>query len=1178
MVLLERSREIGRLHAGVKGEACARLASWFFLLLSANALMAGSSGDSIGSPRSNASLVRSQADQVTTLIVGQPTTRQIQGGARQFFQMTVATGQYLRVTVRPTRIILQVTLFDPTGKQLVSTNFPSGGTGPIYVSEIAALSGDYKLEIRSTEDWAVPGAFEVSLDELRTANPEDARRVEAERWFASGLKESDARHHEAAIENYKKALAYWESIHDAHWEALTYYALGQTYYLLKNLVDSESFYAKVLELTLEADDWRIRAATLNDLGLNARMQGKNEIAIPKLNESLKSFEEHADRRGQASALGNLATVYLQMGDLSVARGFAERAVPLREVENFQSGTNSLRLTLGSIHDRLGDPYKALEYNIQALRAFQQLADAKQLDTPDRLASAFNSAAIVSAKLGQWDNASQYYEGALKVEKTSAGLRAAILNNRAEYYSSLGDLPNAAKSLDEAQALLQSVNAPDPDLQPSILWQRAQIHLATGKFDDAVSVLLQARALKQNRPKRAYVLTALGEAYTGQGKLDEALTAYQEALDIQLQIADLRGQALTHQKMGETLARAGDSAAATKQYEAALPLWKAVIDMRGAAATLNSMALLHRDQNNLAQALSESEQATRILESLRSHVSSHQLRTLYLASHENYYELNIDLKMMAAGNGGSPESVADALAASEKSRARSLLDTLTEDRAMWSNANDELIRTDRELEKRLRARFDAQTRLLSTKHKESDARSISEEISALLKEQDDLRTRIRSKNPKFLELTQPPLLTAPEIQKQLDSDTLLIEFALGDKRSYVWVVSPSSIKGIELPSRDRIEPIAQRVTAVLTAPNREVKNETPAAHRARLRQAEKDYPEAVSALSKLLIDPISAELGRKRIVVVADGALQLVPFGALQTSSGAQLIAEHEIVSLPSVSVLALQRRELGNRKPAPNAIAVLADPVFDAEDIRVADARKESKAGSKTAESRKKESTDSVASSSAGSPKQDTSFASARRDVGLEGKLPRLFYSRREARSIMQVAPAGRSMSALDFKASRETAVGPELANYRIIHFATHGVLDMQRPELSGIALSMIDVNGTPQDGHLRLYEIYNLQLSADLIVLSACETGIGKQIKGEGLIALTRGFMYAGAKSVVASLWKVDDAATAALMAEFYRQMFINKLKPAAALRAAQLYLSGQPGWHSSYYWAGFFLQGDWN
>jgi CHAT domain-containing protein len=180
--------------------------------------------------------------------------------------------------------------------------------------------------------------------------------------------------------------------------------------------------------------------------------------------------------------------------------------------------------------------------------------------------------------------------------------------------------------------------------------------------------------------------------------------------------------------------------------------------------------------------------------------------------------------------------------------------------------------------------------------------------------------------------------------------------------------------------------------------------------------------------------------------------------------------------------------------------------------------------------------------------------------------------------AIARAAGSNQSFSALDFKASRETATSAELSKYRIIHFATHGILDLEHPELSGIVLSMVDEKGQPQDGYLRLHEVYNLNLPAELVVLSACQTGIGKQIKGEGLIALTRGFMYAGAKSVVASLWKVDDAATSALMAEFYKQMFTNKLKPAAALRAAQLKISQQTLWKSPYFWAGFFLQGEWN
>ena len=197
--------------------------------------------------------------------------------------------------------------------------------------------------------------------------------------------------------------------------------------------------------------------------------------------------------------------------------------------------------------------------------------------------------------------------------------------------------------------------------------------------------------------------------------------------------------------------------------------------------------------------------------------------------------------------------------------------------------------------------------------------------------------------------------------------------------------------------------------------------------------------------------------------------------------------------------------------------------------------------------------------------------------IGETGGIRRLVYSLQEARAIFKVTDPGRTFKALDFKASRATAMSPELAKYRIIHLATHGIVNLRRPELSGVLFSTVDKQGRPQNGYLGLNEIYSLNLPADLVVLSACETGIGKQIRREGLIALTRGFMNAGAERVVASLWKVDDRATAELMGEFYNEMFAHKLKPAAALRAAQLKLSQRPAWRNPHFWAGFVLQGEW-
>ena len=191
----------------------------------------------------------------------------------------------------------------------------------------------------------------------------------------------------------------------------------------------------------------------------------------------------------------------------------------------------------------------------------------------------------------------------------------------------------------------------------------------------------------------------------------------------------------------------------------------------------------------------------------------------------------------------------------------------------------------------------------------------------------------------------------------------------------------------------------------------------------------------------------------------------------------------------------------------------------------------------------------------------------------------RLRFSRAEADAIARLAPEGQRLEAVDFVANRATATSAELSEYRIVHFATHGLVNSQHPELSGIVLSLVDKKGEPQNGFLRLYEIYNLKLNADLVVLSACQTALGKEIKGEGLIGLTRGFMYAGAPRVVASLWRIDDRATAELMTRFYSGMLKDKLRPAAALRAAQVsLLQGQDKrWAAPHYWAAFTIQGEW-
>jgi CHAT domain-containing protein len=288
------------------------------------------------------------------------------------------------------------------------------------------------------------------------------------------------------------------------------------------------------------------------------------------------------------------------------------------------------------------------------------------------------------------------------------------------------------------------------------------------------------------------------------------------------------------------------------------------------------------------------------------------------------------------------------------------------------------------------------------------------------------------------------------------------------------------------------------------------------------------------------------------------------------------------VSLPSASSLAALRRELAGRAPAPKTVAVIADPVFDESDERIKknaiDLLYRMKDRWSLPSVKRAWSDPKNTQAVRGADEQEVSGSALEVSAAdAQQRLQRLMFSRREADEITALTRAGMSFKALDFRANRATALGPDLSRYRIIHFATHGLLNSLHPELSGVVLSLVDEEGRAQDGFLRLHDIYNMKLGADLVVLSACKTGLGKDIKGEGLIGLTRGFLYAGAPRVVASLWKVDDRATAELMKLFYQRMLRDGLRPAAALRSAQIDLQKYPRWAAPYYWAGFTLQGEW-
>ena len=1155
--------------------------------------------------------------QTAELKSGEPILKDLGGGQRAAFSVSIPANHYFRILVDQQGVALSVELFDRDGKSIVKLESISGAYGPLYVSHVATSTGQYKLEIRSTESWAKGGSFEVKVETVRDVEPADNVRIAAQQAFAEGqLLLARAREQAgdeatksrlAAIEKFKTANEQWRSLRDAHGEATSLYLIGSTNqrYLGKSPTASE-FLLHALDLApqLPPGDWRLEASLWNDLGVVYDSLYDEKNARAALDKALQIFDAHHDLRGRASANNNLGLVYARLGRAREAIAAFQIALPIRQADNDKASELNTLNNLGGAYETLGEPGQALEYYKKALDGWQKTNDP-------RIPIGLNNVARALDTLGLWQTALGYYEEALKLVQQQGSRR-----NEATFRYNIGDLfsrlnePERALENYQAALLIHQENK-NPRDEANVLAHIAQIYFSSGQTDQAienynraVEILEKNKDALELRRVHAYTLIGIATVYLNRDPA-KALEYSKKAKELSELAGDVQQEAEALEKMGQAYEALGQRTQALDSFNSALLSRRNLGDRVGQASTLFEIAQLKSNLGEYREAANLSEDILKIVESLRGNLVSPQLRTSYFAKTQRYYELYIDVKMRLYEVQHTVEDRAAALATSEQKRARGLIDLLTEANADIRRGIDPtLLAQSRENEGKLRSKSRLKEQILNDisvnesllerantpqvvrriDELKQKLTAITKDISDLSNEYDEIQTRIRSRSPKFSALNAPATLSTKELQDLLSADTALVQYSLGENRSYVWVVTNSDIQSSPLPGRAAIEELVQQTLNALTARSQKVDKETPTQRDARLRDADAAYARASAELAETVVGPITPLLKKKRLVFVPDGALHLVPFAALplatKSAAGsetsrtpAMLLGDHEIINVPSASVIALQRKELTNRKQSPLSLAVVADPVFDQSDDRFVELSKQRGAKPVTT------ATSAVAVDPAPASEMGNHvLQGALRDVGLDpNALGRLTKSRWEAIDISSLVPRNESFVALGFQANRELVTSGKLSNYRYVHFATHGVLDLEHPELSGIVLSRFDEKGQPQDGYLRLYDIYNLNLPADLVVLSACQTGAGKQIRGEGLIALTRGFMYAGAASVVASLWKVDDNATAELMKRFYQEMFINQKKPSAALRDAQLSLAKTTRWKSPYYWAGFVLQGEW-
>ena len=876
-------------------------------------------------------------------------------------------------------------------------------------------------------------------------------------------------------------------------------------------------------------------------------------AIEKYEQALPLFQAAGDTYRRALTLSSIGTAYFPLNEFRKALPYFNETLTLANALGDRRLETAMETNVGGMLDILGDVGKALDHQQRALQL------ARELGSRGQEGSALTNIGTIYYNLADWGKALEFFGKALPVFRAVGNKQneAIALNNIGNAYSLSGEPQKALDYLQQSLPLLRAAGNKNSEALTLLNIGRAYRRLRD--YQKALDYYSQAQAIQKetgNRAQAAETLDEIGVAHAAEGHPEKALEYHQQSLEIQRATGNIRREALVLTNLGETYNLLKQPEKAVSQFTQALSVLRSIGDLSSSATALEGIARAEQMKGNLEDARKHIEESLALRETVRSRSGSLQLRASYRATLEQAYEFYIDVLMQQHEKSPAQGYDAQALAASERGRARSLLEQLNEARTdIRQGVDAALIEKERDLTRVLSAKAQREMQLKARKGSAEEIATLQREISALEDEYQQVQAAIRKSSPQYAALTQPQPLGLKDIQQQLDANSVLLEYALGEQRSYVWVVTSDAFKTYQLPKSEEIEKIARQVSESLVARSVVKSLETPAQRRSRIAVADAEFERAARELSRMILAPVAAEFGKRRLVVVADGALQYVPFAALSIANGGAyrpLVLAHELVSLPSASAFAVQRRNLEDRKPAPKAVAVIADPVFSVADVRF-----------KGGESSASNSTRRIEHLPAGASGQLS--------------IPRLPFTRSEADQILAVAPAS-SMKALDFRANRTIVTSGELSKYRYVHFATHGYLDTTRAGLSAIVLSLVDQEGKPLDGFLRVHDIYNLNLPAELVVLSACETGLGKEVTGEGLDGLTRAFMYAGARRLVVSLWNVNDKATAVLMQRLYAEMLRSNKTPAAALRAAQIEMLRSKQWQSPYYWAAFVMQGEWN
>lgn len=899
-----------------------------------------------------------------------------------------------------------------------------------------------------------------------------------------------------------------------------------------------------------------QASTALKQGRRLLKRGKSDQALGQLQTALNLYTAAKNNRGIAAAHNELGDLYLRQGQYNVALDHYKKAfdgfigaAQKQDVVTAAVGLGDDQFNANLMLAKIGDINFRLGRIPEASAAYGQMVVKKPEGAAKKAGGRFGGLGAIAGGLST---------GSVSVAAPTSAMSIAM---------------EVKKELDEYRnSIVYSSNQLGLG---RIAYFNNDLEAAKKNFQSALEATSSSLAgignLGQTRRFRAAARTSLGDVALRQGKLKDATESYTKAVK---------------------------GAQDDKRLDL---MWPA---QRGQGRSLWLQAVQEKDPKKAGSmresAVGNYREAIKTIETLRQgSLHADEARTTFLATTKNVFDEAAsslaEMALIAAPAPGAPLEgnalayASEAFKITEQARARSLLDLLNESgTSVTEGVPVELLKRKQENLDRQQEIAELLTGInISSDEPKKKPAELEAELDKLQTAFNEIENQIRVASPRYAALTSGQSLSLAEVQqKVLDDQTVLLEYSLGPEASYLWAADSKSLTLHRLAPRPALDKLVTDLRAQLIPAKlqRRIVGIDVAADPTRglgVATASGDaapFIAASNALYRAAVEPVSALVAEKRLLVVADGGLNYIPFESLVKTAGGDyssaqyMIKTNEIVYAPSASVIGAIRQQ--GPKPTGRAMLVIADPVFNSNDARAKGAAPSTASGE----------TRGLGIESALTDVTGQGAVATAESAKMQGlPLARLLGTRTEAQ---QIASLGKASGAptdvwLDLDASEANFGARDVTKYRVLHIATHGLLNAERPQFTGVVLSLVGNKG--DDGFLRTDEVFNLRLGSPLVMLSACETGLGKEKRGEGVMGLTRAFLYAGAPTVGVSLWSVADKSTADLMTDFYKRLLSSPGaasiggSPSAAMRGAQLAMITGKKNSAPFYWAPFVLVGDW-